>query len=66
MSVDAAAVHVQPAEQPSGSISARVWPVRLEALDALRALAALMVVAYHLFELSPVVVKYLLLWPPNP
>lgn len=43
-----------------------VWPVRLDALDALRALAALMVVAYHLFELSPVVVKYLLLWPPNP
>lgn len=39
---------------------------RLDALDALRALAALMVVAYHVFELSPVVVKYMLLWPPNP
>ncbi|MFB9068481.1 acyltransferase family protein [Pseudofulvimonas gallinarii] len=66
MSVDAATVGVQSAEQSSRSNGARVWPVRLEALDALRALAALMVVAYHLFELSPVVVKYLLLWPPNP
>lgn len=39
---------------------------RMDGLDVLRALAAMLVVFYHLFELGPPAMKSLLLWPPNP
>jgi len=39
---------------------------RLEGLDVLRAIAAMLVVFYHLFELGPPALKSFLLWPPNP
>ena len=38
----------------------------MDGLDVLRALAAMLVVFYHLFELGPPAMKSLLLWPPNP
>lgn len=39
---------------------------RVDGLDVLRAVAAMLVVFYHLFELGPPAMKALLLWPPNP
>lgn len=38
----------------------------MDGLDVLRALAAMLVVFYHLFELGSPAMKQLLLWPPNP
>lgn len=38
----------------------------MDGLDVLRAVAAMLVVFYHLFELGPPAMKQLLLWPPNP